>query len=148
MCSSEPQKDIAVSHGEAFMSDNIAGKPYTITFEEYPKYLYALVHGEEYGYEVLAAFLREIADECKKRDFTQVLIEENISGTASETDVFRIASELPELGFAEIRMAYIDRFANQNELNEFGRQVAVKSGVDVRIFNSQDEADKWLSENG
>ena len=42
-------------------------------------------------------------------------------------------------------MAYIDRFTDQKDLNEFGRQIAVKSGVDVRIFNSQDEADKWLS---
>jgi hypothetical protein len=130
------------------MSDNSADIPFTIVFEDCPNYLYALVHGEKYGYEVLAGFLREIADECKKRKFSQVLIEENISATTSEEDVFRIASELPQLGFADIRMAYIDRFTEQEDLNEYGREIAEDRGVDVRIFNSFEEADKWLSEKG
>lgn len=127
------------------MSDNITGKPYVINFEDGPNYLYALVHGDQYGYEILARFLREIADECRERNVRQVVIEENISATASEEDVFRIASELPQLGFSDIRMAYIDRFAEQMELNEYGRKVAEDSGVDVKIFSSLEEADKWLS---
>lgn len=127
------------------MSDNITGKPYVINFEDGPNYLYALVHGDQYGYEILARFLREIADECRERNVRQVVIEENISATASEEDVFRIASELSQLGFSDIRMAYIDRFAEQMELNEYGRKVAEDSGVDVKIFSSLEEADKWLS---
>lgn len=127
------------------MSDNITGKPYVINFEDGPNYLYALVHGDQYGYEILAGFLREIADECRERNVRQVVIEENISATASEEDVFRIASELSQLGFSDIRMAYIDRFAEQMELNEYGRKVAEDSGVDVKIFSSLEEADKWLS---
>jgi hypothetical protein len=130
------------------MIENSGHKPFTIVFEDYPKYLYALVHGDEYGYDVLAHFLREIADECKKRHFSQVLIEENISATASEEDVFRIASELPELGFGDIRMAYIDRFTEQKDINEFGQGVAEKQGVDVKIFNNMEDADKWLSGSG
>lgn len=43
-----------------------------------------------------------------------------------------------------IRMAYIDRFTEQKELNEFGQEVAENRGVDVRIFASMEEADKWL----
>jgi hypothetical protein len=74
-----------------------------------------------------------------------VLVEENISATASEEDVFRIASELPELGFGDIRMAYIDRFAEQKDINEFGQEVAEKQGVDVKIFSNMEDADKWLS---
>lgn len=128
------------------MSDYSESKLYTIVFEEYPDYLYALIHSENYGYEVLAAFLSEVANECKKRNFNKVLIEENISATTSEDDVFRIASALPQLGFSKIRMAYIDRFSDQSALNEFGRQIAVKSGVDVRIFGSIGDANKWLSE--
>ena len=127
------------------MSENIAARSYVINFQDGPNYLYALVHSDQYGYDVLAGFLREIADECRKRNFTQVMIEENISATTSEEDVFRIASELPQLGFSDIRMAYIDRFSDQKELNEYGRKVAEDSGVDVRIFNSLEEAAEWLS---
>ena len=120
-------------------------KPYTIVFEDYPEYLYTLVHGDQYGYEVLSGFLKDIADECKRRNFRQVLIEENISATASKEDVYRVASELPELGFAGIRMAYVDRFADQKEITEFGHDVAVDTGIDVRIFATQAEADAWLT---
>ena len=128
------------------MTDNISGKPYVINFENGPNYLYALVHGDQYGYDVLAKFLTEIADECRKRNFDRVMIEENISATASQEDVFRIASELPQFGFADIRMAYIDRFTDQAELNEYGRKIAEDSGVDVKIFASLEEADRWLSQ--
>jgi hypothetical protein len=125
----------------------VSEKPYTIVFDDYPDYLYALVHGDQYGYEVLSGFLRDIADECKRRNFRQVLIEENISATANKEDVYRTASELPEFGFAGIRMAYIDRFTEQKELNEFGHDVAVDNGIDVQIFASQAEADAWLTGN-
>lgn len=127
---------------------NQADATYRIVFEAYPNYLYALVHSEEYGYDVLADFLREIADECKKRGFDQVVIEENISATASDDDVVRIASELPELGFSGIRMAYIDRFLDQQEMNEMGKKVALDHGIDVRIFADQLEAENWFSESG
>lgn len=120
-------------------------KPYTIVFEDYSEYLYALVHGDQYGYEVLSGFLKDIADECKRRNFRKVLIEENISATANKEDVYRTASELPEFGFAGIRMAYIDRFTEQKELNEFGHDVAVDNGIDVQIFATQAEADAWLT---
>lgn len=123
----------------------MSDKPYTIVFEDYPEYLYALVHGDQYGYEVLSGFLKDIADECKRRNFRQVLIEENISATANKEDVYRTASELPELGFAGIRMAYVDRFTDQKEINEFGHDVAVDNGIDVQIFATQAEADAWLT---
>jgi len=123
----------------------VSEKPYTIVFEDYSEYLYALVHGDQYGYEVLSGFLKDIADECKRRNFRKVLIEENISATANKEDVYRTASELPEFGFAGIRMAYIDRFTEQKELNEFGHDVAVDNGIDVQIFATQAEADAWLT---
>ena len=118
---------------------------YTIVYESYPTYLHALVHGEAYGYEVLTAFLKEIADEVAARGFNQVLIEENISAGATKEDAYRVASELPELGFAGVRMAYVDRFLDQEEVNEFGRDVAVHNGIDVRLFSDQEMADRWLT---
>ncbi|MEQ1763285.1 MAG: hypothetical protein ABL984_09090 [Pyrinomonadaceae bacterium] len=122
-----------------------ADRKYTIVYEDYPTYLYALVHGDAYGYEVLIAFLKEIADEVHARGFKQVLIEENISSGATKEDAYRVASELPELGYAGIRMAYVDRFMDQEEVNEFGRDVAVHNGIEVRLFDDQAMADRWLN---
>lgn len=127
------------------MSENIEAKPYTIVFEEYPTYLYALVHGEQYDYDVIASFLTEIADECRNRNFRSILVEENISATASPEDIARAAKDLPDFGFAGIRMAYLDRFSEQKELNEFGEDIAVDHGVDVKLFSDMASADKWLT---
>ena len=120
-------------------------RKYTIVFENYPNYLYALVHGESYGYEVLTGFLKEIAHEVLARGFERVLIEENISAGATKDVAFRVASELPELGFTGIRMAYVDRFLEQEEVNEYGRDVAVHNGIEVRLFDDQEMANRWLT---
>jgi hypothetical protein len=125
--------------------ENQSDRKYTIVFENYPTYLYALVHGEAYGYEILSAFLKEIADEVKARGFTQVLIEENISASATKEDAYRVGSEMPELGYAGIKVAYVDRFLEQEEVNEFGRDVAVHNGINVRLFSDQEMADRWLT---
>lgn len=128
------------------MSEIIEAKPYTIVFEDYPTYLYALVHGEQYDYDVIASFLREIATECRKRNFQSVLVEENISATASPEDISRAAADLAEFGFSDIHMAYLDRFSEQKEINEFGQDIAVDHGVDVKLFGDMAAAHKWLSE--
>jgi hypothetical protein len=133
---------------EASMSENIEAKPYTIVFEDYPTYLYALVHGEQYDYDVIASFLRDIANECKTRNFRSVLVEENISATATEEDIARAAADLPDFGFSDIRMAYLDRFSEQKEINEMGEDIAVDHGVDVKLFNDMAAADKWLNSRG
>jgi len=132
---------------QGFGRQAVAGsdRKYTIVYEDYPTYLHALVHGEEYGYEVLVSFLKEIADQVHARGYKQVLIEENISKGATKEDAYRVASELPELGFAGIRMAYVDRFLDQEEVNEFGRDVAVHNGIEVRLFDDQRTADRWLT---
>lgn len=134
--------------GRQAVKEDPSGRKYTIVYESYPNYLYALVHGENYGYDVLCGFLEEIADEVAARGYKQVLIEENISAAATEEDVYRVACELPELGYAGIRMAYVDRFTDQREINEFGRKVAVDNGIDVRQFADISHAAAWLSGEG
>lgn len=127
------------------MNEEPLAKPYTIVFEDYPNYLYALVHGDQYNYNVIAAFLSEIANACKTRNFEKVLVEENISATASEADIARAAADLPKFGFNGIQMAYLDRFNEQQEINELGQDIANEHGVNVRLFSDQAAADEWLS---
>ncbi len=127
------------------MNEEPLAKPYTIVFEDYPNYLYALVHGDQYNYNVIAAFLSEIANACKARNFEKVLVEENISATASEADIARAAADLSKFGFHGIQMAYLDRFNEQQEINELGQDIANDHGVNVRLFSDQAAADEWLS---
>ena len=129
-------------------SDNLnkrnASKPYKLSFEHRPQYLYAFVEGEKDSYEIGRQYWQEIGDECNKHGFKKVLIEEDIKENASMSEIFRLTSELPQLGFLGIRVAFVDRHENQRQLNQFGETVAINRGMLGGIFPNFAEAEKWL----
>lgn len=121
-----------------------SSKPYSLTFEHRNGYLYAFVAGVEDSYEISRAYWTEVVEESKRIGSSKVLIEEEIVENASLTDVFRLASELPQLGFGRTVVAFVDRFLDQQEVNEFGAVVAQNRGFNGRVFNNVEEAKRWL----
>lgn len=119
-------------------------KPYQISFEHRSDYLYVYVTGLHDSYEISIAYWREVAAECKKSNYKKVLIEEDIPELVAMGDMYRIASEIPLLGFAGVRLAFVDRYSEQQKDNEFGELVATNRGIYGRIFNNIKEAKKWL----
>ena len=49
------------------------------------------------------------------------------------------------MGYAGLRVAYIDRFSDQKEVNEFGAEVAVHNGIKVEMFSDHGKAVEWLT---
>ena len=125
------------------MIDESAPKPYRITFDQRPEYLYAYVEGERDSYAISIAFWREIARECELRGTTRVLIDENIEQNVSVAEIYQVASEIPSM-FSGIAIAFRDRHADQAEINEFGELVAQNRGIVGKFFVELEEAEKWL----
>jgi hypothetical protein len=123
---------------------NLSEKPYTLSFQDRPGYLYAYVEGDEDGYEVSRAYWQEVADEVRRSGVKQVLIDENITGNGTIADAFRFGSELPGMGFGRTRIAFVDRHLDQDEVNRFGELVALNRGMNARVFNDLPEAEAWL----
>jgi hypothetical protein len=121
-----------------------SSKPYKLTFERRPQYLYAFVTGERDSYEISKQYWQEIAVECKKAGVKKVLIEEDIVENVSMSDMYQFCSEIPGLGFFGIRVAFVDRQQDQQQLNQFGETVATNRGLFSRVFNNADDAEKWL----
>lgn len=115
---------------------------YRLTFEVRPTYLYAYVEGDHDSYEISRSFWQEIADESRRLKIRKVLIDENILENASMADVFQLASELPDMGFGKV--AFVDRYLDQQEINAFGELVALNRGLNGKIFNDVAEAETWL----
>lgn len=128
------------------MNDDIpsSDKLYTLTFQDRDGYLYALVEGEIDNAEVTSRYWREIAAKCKEAGTQKVLIVEDLPGGPSVTEVYNLASALPALGFYRIKIAFVDRHLDQQELNQFGELVAVNRGINGKIFTEVDAAEKWL----
>lgn len=119
-------------------------KPFHIAFEHRPHYLYVYVSGEHDSYEISRQYWLEVADECNKSDYKKVLIDEDIEETTSLPETYQLASEIPQMGFQGVRVAFYDRFAEHQDLNEFGELVATNRGLLGRVFNNLEEAEKWL----
>lgn len=102
-----------------------------------------MVEGERDSYAISSAYWREIAAECSERGSTKLFVEEDIPEAVSFSDMYRIAAELPEL-FRGIVIAFVDRFAEQTELNSFGELVAQNRGVRGRLFADVGTAENWL----
>ena len=120
-------------------------KPYSLEFEQRADYLYAYVSGETDSLDISRGFWREIADECQRVTAGKLLIVEDIKEIVSMADMYQIASEIPQLGFSGVRIAFVDRYIDQHDLNSFGEIVATNRGIHGKIFNDVDEAIGWLS---
>lgn len=119
-------------------------KLYQLTFEQRPEYLYAYITGDRDSYEISRGFWLEIAEMSQNTGYKKVLIEEDIPEAVSISDMYRLATELPQMGFYGVRVAFMDRYAEQNDLNEFGELVAVNRGMMGKIFNDINAAEEWL----
>lgn len=119
-------------------------KPYKITFEHRPLYLYAYISGEKDSYEISKQFWLDVLEEVKKTSYKKVLIEEDIVEEISLGEVYQLASEIPQMGFFGIRVAFVDRFLEHQASNEFGELVAVNRGFYGKVFNSFETGEKWL----
>lgn len=121
-----------------------SSKRFDLSFEHRPQYLYVYIAGETDNYEISRQYWLEIARECQRINCKKLLIEEDIPEIVSMADMYRIASEIPHMGFVGVRIAFVDRFLEHQNLNKFGELVATNRGVYGRIFNDTAEAEKWL----
>ncbi len=119
-------------------------KAYKIKFEHRPGYLYAYIEGKKDRFEISRQYWLEIAAECKKVACTRVLVEEDIPEAVSMGDAYELATEIPTLGFSKVKVSFVDRYADQVELNQFAELVATNRGLNGRFFTEFSEAEKWL----
>ena len=89
-------------------------------------------------------YWREIADECKANKFTKALIVEDIVANGTIADAYQLSAELPQMGYLGIKVAFVDKYLEQQELNLFGELTAINRGINAKVFNDINEAEKWL----
>lgn len=117
---------------------------YQLEFEERPDYLCAHVSGDKDSVEICTQYWRKIADQCRRTKYDKVLIVEDIKETVSTSEMYQIASEIPGMGFYGIQIAFVDQKIEQRAINEFGGLVATNRGLNIKLFNTTEEAEKWF----
>jgi len=119
---------------------------YTLTTSRKSGYLRVTVNGENTRENVLH-YLLEVNELCVKQDCSAVLIEENLRGPSLNiTEVFEVVSERSRDVSPQIRwIAYVDVNPEHSKGRMlFAETVAVKRGVNVRVFSTVADAEAWL----
>lgn len=111
-------------------------------------YLHVVATGENKP-ENIFDYLMKVREACARHKCPVVLIEENLKGPSLDLkkifDVVSLSSEHAERDVK--RIAYVDVNPEHEFIkNEFGVNVAVGLGIDVRIFHTVEEARQWLLE--
>ncbi len=124
--------------------DNLQTKPFSLTFEDRTEYLYVYVSGEKDSYEISRQYWQEISDECKRTGASKILIDENLSENVTPVEAFRFTTDFLQTKFHGIKIAFVDRRQEQDELNRFGELVAINRGVNMKLCENVADAETWL----
>ena len=93
----------------------------------------------------------QVREACVRHKCPVVLIEENLKGPSLDLKkIFEVVSLSSEHAERDVkRIAYVDVNPEHEFIkNEFGVNVAVGLGMDVRIFRTVEEARQWLLAQG
>lgn len=118
------------------------GKPYKLKIENREGYLYALVGGRTLTPEISRQYWDEIAEECKKLGKTKIMIEKDFSESVSAPEMLEMGVYLGKI-LASRKNAFLDLHGNA-EINELGKTIARNQGVQMKVFDNANDAEKWL----
>jgi hypothetical protein len=115
-----------------------------IRFENRKEYLYAFFAGKRENLQDTIQFWQCAIDECNKRAFKKLLIEQDLPNPLSTLDIFQLMDAILKMPISHLKVAFVDRDVEQIEMNIFGETVAVNRGGVGRVFTSLSEAEAWL----
>ena len=119
---------------------------YKVTFESRKHYLYCFITGKE-SYQTSLAYWREIGEKCDELGLRKALVEEELEGQLSDTEMYKACTEFPNLGLLGKKIAFVDRHTEHDYGNQFGETVASNRGICIYIFERVEDAKKWLEQD-
>ncbi len=117
----------------------------TIRFEDREGYLYAFFSGRREGLADAIKYWQRAIDECHKRAYRRLLVEEDFPVPLSTADIFYLAAAIAKMPVTQLKIAFVDRDLEQNDINMFAGTVAANRGVVGRIFTNVSRAEKYLT---
>lgn len=132
--------------GPVTAMENISNEDYSITFEEREAYLRAYIKGERGTLAVALRYWLDIAHVAIETGRKRLLVVEDIPEAIAVSEVHQLVTEMSRLPVRDIKLAFVDLFAQHKSLNEFGRLVGENRGLSIRTFDTEEEAATWLSE--
>lgn len=118
---------------------------YKLKFEDRQDYLFVQVIGGKDSLELSKEYWSKVLSECSKRRCQKLLIEEDLEGVLSSTEIYELAVWLSKQNFKNTFVAFVDVHADHFDSNQLGEIIATNRGFRVKLFANAGEAVKWLS---
>ena len=122
-------------------------KQYSLRFEDRGRYIFAHIKGDRGTLEIATAYWTEIAQEAIRTGLKRVLVIEEIPEMISIAEVHQLVTGLADLPVKDVRIAFVDLYAEHSSLNDFGILVGENRGFTVRSFDTEETAEAWLLED-
>jgi len=118
---------------------------FRLAWESREGYLRASIFGERDSFDVTMGAVLEIAKVSREKKAGKLLVEHDVPGPLTSTEVYTIAKELPDL-FRGVQVAFVIHHATVRVHPEFLELVARNRGANGRLFQTVSEAERWLLE--
>ncbi|MBV9214861.1 MAG: hypothetical protein JO053_01695 [Acidobacteria bacterium] len=117
--------------------------PYALTIERRDGYLYARVTALQIDAEAFATLLGDLADECRRCDCDKILLYRKVPSMPGVASTFEIVTRMLQL-LPGLMVAIVNPYRSNSELLTFAAETAQSRGYDMRVFNDERAAKKWL----
>jgi hypothetical protein len=121
----------------------LQGEGFKIGVEWHGSYLRAHVFDGVDSLPVSIAMWKLLGEQCRQYGAGRLLVLEDLDDTVEVVDIDRIIETMLELGFGDIRIAFVELRGDMSG-NEYGEILAVERGVTVRVFGNETQARRWL----
>ncbi|MBN1363628.1 MAG: hypothetical protein JW976_02365 [Syntrophaceae bacterium] len=119
-------------------------KPFLLKFEKREGYLYAYVRAKKDTFDTSLGYWTDVIKYCLENGFTKLLVEEDIPTDNKTMDTYEIISLSQKVNLAGVKIAFVDRYPEQMQANQFGETVARNRGLLAKVFPNIKEAEEWL----
>jgi hypothetical protein len=117
-----------------------------IRFEEREGYFYAFFSGKRDALADAKRYWQKAIDECNKRGYKKLLVEQNFAVPLSAIDTYYLAEAIAHMAIRQLKIAFVDQDVEQNGMNMFAETVAVNRGGVGRVFINLEDAIAYLLE--
>jgi hypothetical protein len=115
-----------------------------ISYEDRNGYLYVFFSGKREGLEDARQYWLTAIEECNRRGYRRLLVEQYFPVPLSRMDTFSLAEALAQMHVRNLKIAFVDRDITQNGMNLFAETVAVNRGGVGKVFTNIADAEKYL----
>ena len=122
-------------------------KSYSIDFQDRGRYLFAHIKGDRSSLEIVTSYWSEVAERTISSGSKRLLVIEDIPEMITIAEVHEMVTSLADLPAKDVRVAFVDLYAEHSSLNDFGVLVSENRGFSIRSFETEEAAEEWLLED-